>query len=233
MVGIIVGFAKDFKVTNAKTYGCWMMNGVVASNYLFRSQLPVACKQDIVKDPMNKAQLGKYLTDVWMRYGRGEWDFHVKQDDTVLVSVFMLSEDMTIKDLFVAMLTQKNGKSMVKDGKIDLSKVEKSDYNYLQKGSPGQTLCIDKALIPENDVAKLYKGKVYYVYFWDDILDQSNGDKLFITEDSDFSNDEINRIGCCSVVTGKCTTLKGEDWFTVTKRAIGRIGSYIGGKIFG
>ncbi|RME54185.1 hypothetical protein D6777_04635 [Candidatus Woesearchaeota archaeon] len=230
-VSIIIGFGKDFKVTSAKVYGCWAMNGVVASNYMFRRELPVACKGDVVKEPMNKAQLSKYLTDVWMMYGRGEWDFHVAKDDTVLVSAFTVSEDMDIKELFVTMLTSTNGKSMIKDGKFDISKIEKSDYQYLQKGSPFQTLCIDKNIIPENSVAKLKKGNTYYLYFWDDILDQKSGDKLFISSKNEFKSEEINNVGCCSISEDVCFTLQGETWFTVTTRAIGRFVSKIGDRL--
>jgi hypothetical protein len=221
---IIVGLFTGFNTQKMKTYGCWVGNAMMSSNEVFRLSLPVPCKNEVIDKPMSKADFSIYLTDVWFMYGKGNWDFHTKGDDTIDVSAFKLSEEIKVRDLFLHLLSHKGTTDYAKDGILTTEEMIKSDYQYIQKGSEGQTLCFHEALIStiENQ-AVLRKDQIYRLYLWDDvsgfISSRDVGDKIIISPvaiDNKDSN-QLNKVGCCTLRQGTCIKLTSEKWYDYDK----------------
>jgi hypothetical protein len=150
---------------------CWMSNHLKASNIAFRTILPSACAIVYKKDPLDLKGLSKILVDTWWMYGRGELDVfgtNIKNKYTATYS-FKVKTDKELKlgDIYTYLLTHAEGKAGVKP--------EASDYNYLQKGSKGQTLCFEKG------ITALKKDKVYFVMFMDDLGLEDKEDKVIVS----------------------------------------------------
>ncbi len=217
---LIVSFFTAASTSKTKVYGCWISNGIMASNAITRGAMSVPCKQEIIENPLSKDELAVYLKDVWFMFGKGKWDFHITSDDWIIVTAFKMKEDVTLKDLYLHLMTHKGARSLVEGGTLDLKDLASSDYNYLQSGSPGQTVCFHEDLKPKDGIAGLAKGKVYYILFWDDTArGSSTGDKIIITTKPEVV---VNAIGCCTLQTGQCVTLNGDKWYDYTN-AIGNL----------
>jgi hypothetical protein len=230
--GLIVMIFTNLGVNDLKTYGCWAANGIMSSNVMFRSQMQVPCKQDLLKDPLSKQDFAIYLTDVWFMYGKGDWDYHITKDDSIQISAFKLKEDMKIKDLFQHLLTHIGKRNLAEKGSISQEDIAKSDYNYIQTGSKGQTLCLHKDLKPKDGQAILKRNRVYYLMYWDDINpkqgqmlsgDLDTGDKIVIVPNSpEVESDEII---CCTLKDDKCITLENKPWNQGLINFIGNVAS--------
>lgn len=232
---LIVTFFTAASTNKVKAYGCWISNGIMASNAAFRATMSVPCKQEIIDEPLSKEDFAVYLTDVWFMYGKGNWDFHIQKDDSILVSAFKLKEDITIRDLFVHLITYVGRRNLAEGGTMDVNDMAKSDYNYLQSGSQGQTLCLHKDLKPTDGVSMLSRNKIYYVIFWDDCpRGSSTGDKIILSPKPSPSLDDIV---CCTLQEGSCITLSGIAWYNPLNvigpvfNAMGSAASVIGGMV--
>ncbi|MEA3379225.1 MAG: hypothetical protein U9Q69_06370 [Nanoarchaeota archaeon] len=207
-VSVIAYYYEDLTVHKLKVYGCVIGNGVMSSNAAFRAAMPVPCKQDIIEEPMGIEELSIYLPDVWLMYGKGDWDYHTRGDSHILVSALQLKKDIEIKDLMQYLLTHKGKKDLAEDNVVTDEELKVSDYNYLQEGSKGQTLCFQEDLLKEG---KLSMQKIYYILFWDDQGKDDAGDKIVITTSSSIS--KKSAVACCSLKQGICTKLDGEKWY--------------------
>lgn len=217
---LIVSFFTSASTSKTKVYGCWISNGIMSSNVLLRGAMSVPCKQEIIEDPMTKQDFAVYLTDVWFMFGKGKWDFHVTSDDWTTIAAFKLKEDVMLKDLYLHLMTHKGSRNLAEGGTLDVKDLASSDYNYLQAGSQGQTICFHEDLKPQDGIAGMAKSKVYYLLFWDDTArGSSTGDKIIITTKPEIV---VNAIGCCTLQTGQCVMLNGEKWYDYAS-AIGNL----------
>ncbi len=217
---LIVTFFTAASTNKVKAYGCWISNGIMSSNFAFRSMMSVPCKQEIIEEPLSKKEFAVYLTDIWFMYGKGNWDFHIQKDDSILVSAFKLKEDIPIKDLFIHLITHIGKRNLAEAGTLDVNDLSKSDYNYIQSGSQGQTLCLHKGLKPDDGVSILSRNRVYYLIFWDDTpRGSSTGDKIVL---SAVPSPSMEDIACCTLQEGSCITLSGVAWYDPT-RVIGPV----------
>ncbi|MFH0798517.1 MAG: hypothetical protein V1906_03840 [Candidatus Woesearchaeota archaeon] len=222
---LIVTFFTAASTNKVKAYGCWISNGIMASNAAFRTMMSVPCKQEIIEEPLSKEDFAVYLTDVWFMYGKGNWDFHIKKDDSILVSAFKLKEDIIMRDLYVHLITHVGKRNLADGGTLDVNDMAKSDYNYLQSGSQGQTLCLHKGMKPSDGVSMINRNKVYYVLFWDDTpRGGSTGDKIIL---SPKPYPDMEDIVCCTLQEGSCLTLSGIAWYD-PMRVIGPVFNAMG-----
>lgn len=207
---IVIFLIQDFTIRDFKVYGCWAANGIMSSNVMFR-KMEVPCKNEVEEKPMNKAEFSRYLADTWFMYGKGDWDFHITSDDSIQVAAFIVSEDIKIRDLFVHLLTHKGKRNLLEDGVLSKKDFLNSDYNYIQTGSKGQTLCFSSKLGKKDAIMK--KNKIYYLLFWDDKGKDDSGDKLVLSTESSIGSSGKKLVSCCSLQQGLCYRLTGEKWY--------------------
>lgn len=124
---------------------------------------------------IDKAGLAEKLRTAWYMYGRG--NFNLGQTDSQeVVYAFTLNEEFSLQDLFTYLQTHNKGQEVRAGTSL------KTDYNYLQQGSEGQTICVDKHIagLTARDFY-FEKDKIHYIIFYDDSGISEYGDKLLIS----------------------------------------------------
>lgn len=176
---IIGAFTGLFSGEGSERTVCYVSNGLISSNFFFKAVFPTACSTKIVIEPVDQAKLSGLLTDAWWMFGKGSFDLGNVGHETFTPFVFNVKEDIPVAELYNYLVTHK-GETLVSDR-------SKSDYDYLQKGSPGQTICFAKDMIVENEQLKLSKDELYYINFFDDQKPHKCGDKILISKTAGFS----------------------------------------------
>ncbi len=177
--GIIFLTYEEFDSSKMSQFSCWMTNGLKSSNSFFKKVMPTTCSLEILEESQSKEEVANLLVDTWWMYHQGEIDVDWSASLTSVYS-FKLKEEFTYDELLQHLIEHK-GTSKVK-------KLEDSDFNYLQQGSEGPTLCIEASIFEGG--MKLNKDQAYYILFFDSnrliqsplgegIIDL--GDKLIIT----------------------------------------------------
>jgi hypothetical protein len=173
---------------------CWSSNVFIDSISML---VPQACGPVEIEKPVDKAQLSNYMRWCWWMYGRGGMDLgptskeeFVREalpgkDNFYVCYAVRLKEDVKVDELFDTMKKTKRGEE-----KANL-KIESSDWNYVQAGSVGNTMCID-----EETKGTLYKydkdkgGPIYYISFFDcrDVPGVCDVDRLLMSQNSRFGD---------------------------------------------
>lgn len=176
---IIGAFTGLFSGEGSERTVCYVSNGLISSNFFFKAVFPTACSTEIVVEPVDQAKLSGLLTDAWWMFGKGSFDLGNVGHETFTPFVFNVKEDIPVAELYNYLVTHK-GETLVSDR-------SKSDYDYLQKGSPGQTICFAQDMIVENEQLKLSKDELYYINVFDDQSPHDCGDKILISKTAGFS----------------------------------------------
>lgn len=124
---------------------------------------------------INMEGLAERLRTTWYMYGRGRFNLGMR-DSQEVVYAFRLEEGFSLQELFTYLQTHNRGNKVTGVGAL------KSDYNYIQEGSEGQTICVDKFIATEG-ARNFYfeKDKTYYIIFYDDAGITEYGDKILIS----------------------------------------------------
>ena len=198
IIGSIVWVAVGGITTEGlRKYGCWASNGFKSSNILFKMTLPSACEVFQAKEPVNEEQLAAMMKEAWWMYGKGDWDYG-SGDSEVMVFFFSVEHNIDFMNFLYNYMPSHSDGLLLEAGKF-----ENSDYRYIEKGSPGATICLGKYAhknaveTDERVLEKLDdrgKPKYYYIMFWDDagILGQGKeyGDKIIIAGKPNLKQEE-------------------------------------------
>ncbi len=169
ILGLIFMVQGGFSNDAAKKYSCWFSSSI-KSNSVIGGLLPSTCAPRIVSDPLDMKGVSLLLRDSWWQYGEGTSDFGVVFTQGFEAAKFRVVQDISVKDLMEFMLTHKKGRA---------SSLESSDYNYLQRGSKGSTVCFDSEF--EKEGYNFKANQDYYIYYLDTSLVSVNTDKMVVT----------------------------------------------------
>ncbi len=198
VVILFISVKTQFSPEFLKQYACWANNAMKATSSVFRYFLPEECPMQEKMD-VTLEELASMIRSVWWMYGRGKWDLAWRGgvDGLYVHYIFYPKEDIKISDLVVYLKTHSNGEI------VDVTDPE-SDWNYLQAGSVGTTLCIDKKTIGN----ELKKGERYFIIFYDSrgMVFDSKEDRVAISKNINFGQGFIQRIirifddGCKEII---------------------------------
>ncbi|MFH1638189.1 MAG: hypothetical protein ABIB71_07215 [Candidatus Woesearchaeota archaeon] len=160
---------------NTQGMACYVTNGL-SSSPILGLVMPTICNLQEEEEPVGMEKLAELLVASWFMYGKGRWDIKVS-DSGYAVYSFKVKEEFKLYDLFQYLSQHEDGES---------SSYKDSDYNYFQKGSKGQSICIDDN-VKGPDLTVFKPGVQYYILFYDDSGLDDCGDKLVI---SVYPNDE-------------------------------------------
>ncbi len=190
-----------FSISSAEKSACYVANALTSSNLFFKALMPSACSIELVNEPVDEEKLASLLKDTWWMYGKGDWDMGNVGYSAFSPFGFKPKQDIPIMQLYNYLQSHREGKSVT-----DRSK---SDYDYLQKGSYGQTLCFARGMFQEGHALKLDANQLYYINFYDEQRRISGrcGDKIFISKEGGFHEsgllEEPNFLACFSPETNK------------------------------
>lgn len=192
---IFVENAREQAANNMKSTTCWISN-IFIDSFSFLGIVPQACNPIEIETPVNQADLSRLMRWCWWMYGRGAMDLGItntgvfKQsipgtDHFYVCYVFKVNEEVKTEDLFTNMKKTKRGKQYLGD-------IDDSDWNYVQEGSTGNTICIDKE--KTKGVLHKYDEKtgtpIYYLSFYDcrELIGTCLNDRLLISSDPRFGD---------------------------------------------
>ncbi len=156
IVGLIIMVQGNLSQQSAKKYSCWLSSSVKASDTFIKSIFPDTCSVMVVDDAVDTRGLSILLRDTWWMYGEGESDMAITAHEIYEAAQFKVSEEIGTEDLLKYLLSHRKGKA---------SSIEQSDYNYLQKGAVGFTVCFDSNF--REDDLKFKPDQEYHLYFAD------------------------------------------------------------------
>lgn len=200
VAALIIGAATGlFDINNADRTVCYVSNALTSSNFLFKSLVPFSCSIEVIDEPADEKQLTVLLKDTWWMFGEGDFDLGNFGHQTFTPFTFKPKTDIPIIQYYSYLQTHKKGNTV--------SDRSKSDYEYLQKGSPGQTLCFTKDMLEEGKPLQLNAGQMYFINLFDDQNPHDCGDKILISKEPGFSDadlfDDPNFFFCYSPDTQK------------------------------
>ena len=187
VAALIIGAATGlFDINNADRTVCYVSNALTSSNALFKALVPFSCSIEVIDEPADEKQLTVLLKDTWYMFGEGDFDLGNFGHQTFTPFAFKPKADLQIIQYYSYLQTHKNGNTV--------SDRSKSDYEYLQKGSPGQTLCFTKDMLEEGKPLQLNAGQMYFVNLFDDQRPHDCGDKILISKESGFTDEGITNM---------------------------------------
>ncbi len=161
--------------------GCKWTNAMKSEAQAFSLILPRLCVFQDLEEEQTIEDVAKLLKRTWTIYGQGKWSFGNQFDEVEPVYGFYLEKDFSIEDLITYLLTH--------DDSSLINSQEKSDYNFIQQGGIGQTLCFDPDTFGNSFYsAKFESGVPYFIIFYDDqgFFDEEVGDKILISRNPKF-----------------------------------------------
>ncbi|MFH1829000.1 MAG: hypothetical protein ABH824_07100 [Nanoarchaeota archaeon] len=175
IIGILIAWKADFNEEKIDSLMCYVSNGLKSETW--STIFPTTCVYKPLQDPLEMSELSEILTALWFSHGQGDWSFGEGIDESLLRYSFYLKNETTISDLFKYLLTHR--------GRFKTDVISDSDYNYLQKGSEGETLCFGEEILV-GDGAKLFTNQHYFIFFVDDqeFFGKALKDKIVITKTS-------------------------------------------------
>lgn len=222
VVSLAIGLSGSFSNQGAKKYGCWFSSSARSSTSL-AGVIPDTCSTRVIEDALDMRGVALLLRDTWWMYGRGEADFSltdVKVGDVYEAARFKVLSDTKVEDLLQYLLTTRKGRAVP---------MEKSDYNYLQEGAIGSTVCFDSNF--KEDDFNLKPGIEYKLYFADsttsilpDVLGGYMSDKLIVmkelkprsfwfSENKFFCLSPLTKVRSEGTILQEASWLLGGGWF--------------------
>lgn len=178
---IFVGVKKEIGYDFVQDYSCKTNLWFRSQSAIFRTFLPATCTLKEVEQPIGQDELAKYMRRAWWIYGKGQYNLGMASDEIFPHFAVTIKEDIDIGQFLYYLVTHSKGQS---------STEMESDYQYLQEGSKGQTICFDTETIPNK---RLEKGSRYFIIFYDDqeLIGESREDRLLISKSSAFDKNTI------------------------------------------
>jgi hypothetical protein len=141
--------------------------------------MPNLCAFETLEEPLDEEGLALVMRDTWWMYKEGTCDFGAAADDVYPVYAFEPKEDLSIAT-FLSNIISTSRTRPVDD-------IEKSDYNYFEANTEGQTLCFDMESDGIEELT-LEKDETYFIMYYDDqeLIGQSYGDRILISTDPSF-----------------------------------------------
>lgn len=159
-----------------KKYSCWFTSSLKASDHPLEGLFPSACSVIVVDDALDTGGVAGLLRDTWWMYGHGKADYDVViKGDIYEAARFRVSEKVELAALMDYLLKHRKGSP---------SSMEASDYNYLQEGAEGSTVCFDRRL--EEDGFSFVPEQDYSLWFADSsMMNVDRTDKLVVMKKFD------------------------------------------------
>lgn len=176
IIGVITGF---FSLKNADRTVCLVSNALISSNAFFKTIFPTGCSVELIDEPVDEEVLSELLKDTWWMFGKGDYDLGNFGHETFTPFAFKPKTNIQIPQFFYYLQTHRGDKAVTDRAK--------SDYQYLQKGSFGQSLCTANNMIEEGKMLSLEEGQLYYINFFDDQKPHDCGDKIIISKEPGFT----------------------------------------------
>lgn len=173
-IGIFLSFSVSS--TDLAKFGCWASNGIKSGSSIFGSLIPSACKLIPVEEKAAVEDITMMLTDTWWMYHQGNVNLGATASDNSVFK-FIAKDEMSFEDITKRLIQYK--------GDAKVTNLKDSDFNYLQEGSEGPTLCAGISIVKNN--WKLNKDASYYINYFDsnrivEILNVKDvGDKVVIS----------------------------------------------------
>ncbi|MBU2590208.1 MAG: hypothetical protein KKA65_02780 [Nanoarchaeota archaeon] len=183
--GIIYIVYGEVDATKMGQFSCWMSNGLKSGSGPLGKLIPSTCSMTIVEEKAGLEDITKMLTNTWWMYHQGDIDLGSTASE-VAVFQFIVKDEISFENL-VQRLVKFKGETQVTD-------LKDSDFNYLQEGSEGPTLCVGLPIIKED--YKLKKDQIYFIMFFESnrILEFLNvkdvGDKVIISSTPNLDQEE-------------------------------------------
>ncbi|RLG29011.1 hypothetical protein DRN98_08835 [Methanosarcinales archaeon] len=184
IVGLILLFKSGFSFQKMESFMCFVSNGLKSETV--PSIVPSACYYKPIDEPLDMSDFAEILTSLWWSHGRGKWSFGAIGDEPMLRYSVHFKEETNVSAIMKYLMTHKGKKKV---------SIDDSDYNYIQKGSEGETLCFDEVIL-YNDGTKLFPERPYYIYFLDDqeFFGEAVEDKIVVMT----STDVLGKFKCVS-----------------------------------
>ncbi len=158
---------------NAKKYSCWISSSARSSGSFLSGLFPDTCTARVMKDALDMRGLSILLRDTWWQFGAGKANYALTHGDVIEAAQFKVSGEVGIGPLMEYLLTHRKGKA---------STMEASDYNYLQEGAKGSTVCFDFEFNADGN--KFKPDQQYYLFFADSSnFDIFKTDKLIVMKE--------------------------------------------------
>ena len=180
IIGSLTGL---FSIESADRTVCYVSNALISSNAVFKSLMPTACSIELIEEPVDEERLSGLLKDTWHMFGEGDFDLGNAGHETFTPFAFKPKSDILFPQYYLYLQSHKNGKAV--------SDRSKSDNQYLQTGSFGQTLCVANNLLEENQPVKLSEGQLYYINLFDDQRPHDCGDKIILSKEAGFTEADL------------------------------------------
>jgi len=152
--GIIYIVYDEVDATKMGQFSCWMSNGLKSGSGALGKLMPSTCSMTIMEEKAGMQDITKMLTDTWWMYHAGKIDLGSTAGE-IVVFQFISKEEITFEAL-VQRLVKFKGETKVTD-------LKDSDFNYLQEGSEGPTLCVGQPIKDNN--WKLNKDQRYFIIY--------------------------------------------------------------------
>ena len=173
VLGLIFLVQGGLSGDSSKKYSCWLSSSARSSGSFLSSFFPDLCTVRVVKDTLDMRGVSMLLRDTWWQFGAGKVNYALTHGDVFEAAQFKVSGEVGVESLMEYLLTHRKGK---------VSSMEASDYNYLQEGAKGSTVCFDFDF--KSDGNKFKPDQQYFLFFADSSSwDLFKTDKLIVMKE--------------------------------------------------